>query len=49
MHVPLCDKYLSWSGDYVEKESDSSTIKSDHFVLELKVKNPKHRHCEFIF
>jgi len=30
-------------GDYVEKQLESSTSKSELFLLQLKMKNPKYR------
>jgi hypothetical protein len=34
------DKCLNFGGDYAEKYSDSSTVKSDLFLVELKTNNP---------
>jgi hypothetical protein len=42
-------KNLSSGGDYAEKERDSSTIKSELFLTEVKMKTPKYLCCELIF
>jgi hypothetical protein len=45
---PKIDKCLDQYDNYVEKWWDSSTINSEVFLLDLKIKTPKHMHCRLI-
>jgi hypothetical protein len=46
--VPHNDKCFSGSADYVEKQWDSGTIKSELSFIQSKIKNPKYMKCKFI-
>jgi hypothetical protein len=41
------NKCLSYGRDYVKKQWDSDTTKSELFLLQPKIKNPEYIHCKF--
>jgi len=46
--APLYDKCIGYGGDYVEMQWDSSTIKCELLVLDLKLRESKYRRCKLI-
>jgi hypothetical protein len=39
---PQHDKYLNCGRDYVQKQWEIHSIKSEHLLLQVEFKNPKH-------